>query len=107
VSYNGQRGQRTQKQALAMIAARNGQLYELAGRLTLRNPGQRDQAVRMFGAGTINACLAIGWLMRADHGEGVVKIITTIAGDAELRRPFLPTHVRLQRQRDFERRGGL
>jgi hypothetical protein len=107
MSYNRQSGARTRKQALAMIAARNGQLYEIAGRLTLRNPGMRDQAIKGFGSATINACIGMDWLMRAERDAGVVKIITTVAGDAELRRPYQPTHVRLQRLRDAERRSGL
>lgn len=107
MSYDRQPCQRTEKQALAMMAARNNQLYEISGKLVLRTPGLRDQPVKSFSPAIVGACVGRGWLMRHDHGQGVIRITTTIAGDAEMRRPFQPTFRRLQRLRDSERRGGL
>ncbi len=107
MSYDREPCRRTEKQALAMIAARNNQLHEIRGTLVLRTPGLRDQPVKSFSRAVVDNCVKLGWLMRHDHGEGVIRITTTVAGDAELRRPFTPTFQRLARLRQYERRGGL
>lgn len=90
-----EKGQRTPKQALAMNLARRGQLYEKSGQLVLRYQGQPDRPIKMFSQATVKACIGQGWLMRLSHdGEepGLERIITTVAGDAEMRRPYRGPH---------------
>jgi hypothetical protein len=88
-------GQRTPKQALAMNLARRGELYEKSGQLVLRYQGQPDRPIKNFAKQTVTSCIAAGWLMRISQGSaepGLERIITTVAGDAEMRRPYRGPH---------------
>lgn len=78
---------RTKTQALALVSARSGKLFQVSGQLVIRNEG-RATPVRLFSKVAIDQCDRAGWLCFIPQSDGSLRILTSPAGDAELARPL-------------------